>query len=166
MSVRQQNPDPQSALLVPAGTAGATSAEEQGPCIQSSPGSCPVQEQSYRADHEAGPQKEKNIIQYIGRSSTWSVYDRRIIINKCFPACQRLLFGHVYLTCAIQSYSELVPPHNVDFLSNEKKIWFAFQKKRMQLSLPAESLHDCNKAFLINGLIASHSKGRNERTVR
>lgn len=71
--------------------------------------------------------------------------------------------GRLYLD--LQSYCYVLASRNVDLLSNEEKS-FVFHFRKMQISSPAKSLHDYNKEFLINGLIASHSKGRNERTVR
>lgn len=54
-------PSPLLCPWAPTETARGTGTEEQGPYIQFLSRSCPVQEQSHRADHEAGPQKEQNI---------------------------------------------------------------------------------------------------------
>lgn len=127
-------PWPPGCPWAPTGTAGA---KEQGPYIQFLSGSCPVEEQSHRADHEAGPHKEQNI------------QGGRILLRE-----KQHMVGLWQKDNHVTSRDVCID-----------KFCFAFQKT-MQISSPAESLHDYNKAFLINGSIASHSKGRNERTVR
>lgn len=135
-------------------TAGGTSAEEQGPYIQFLSRSCPVQEQSFRADHEAGPQKERNI-----RGGRILLREKQHMVG----LWQIVMWLPRMFVFRPTDAVLLLPVMLIYFQMRKKyKFCFAFQKK-IQISSPAERPHDYNKAFLI---IAPHSKGRNERSVR
>lgn len=89
----------------PTGTAGGTGTEEQGPYIQFLSRSCPVQEHLIGLTMKQVPRKSR-IFRAAGCcwgwSSTWSVYDRRMVmwllrtfvfgptvllLSSCFPQC-------------------------------------------------------------------------------